>query len=98
MPGFLIGENTTMTAGPKRFGATWYQTQEAFDHTRKMVKSLRENGVKILSYYISDTYVYGNYELIKKNFSYMYGTDAEFVDVSSVTNILNTMNKLLMKR
>ena len=96
MPGFLIGENATMTVGPKRYDATWYHNEAALEHTRKMVKYLRENGVKILSYYIS-TEGY-NYESIMKNFSYMYGTDAEFVDVSSVTNVLNTMNKLLMKR
>ena len=96
MPGFLVGENATMTTGPKRYDATWYTNEAALDHTRKMVRNLRENGVKILSYYIaSEDY---NYTRIMKNFSYMYGTDAEFVDVSSVTNVLNTMNKLLMKR
>jgi hypothetical protein len=96
MPGFLVGENTTMTTGPKRYEGSWYTNDAALEHTRKMVRNLRDNGVKILSYYIEDS-GYG-YESIRKSFTYMYGSDAEFVDVSSVTDVLNTMNKLLMKR
>ena len=96
MPGFLISENATMTTGPERYGREWYTNDAALEHTRKMVNTLRENGIKILSYYIADAGY--TYESIKKNFSLMYGADAEFVDVSSVTNVLKTMNKLLMKR
>ena len=97
MPGFILGENATVLKGPSRSrNAGWYQGEASLAHTRKMVNTLRDNGVKILSYFIGDSY-YGH-EGVKKSFAYMYGNDAEFVDVSSVTNVLNTMNKLLMKR
>jgi hypothetical protein len=96
MPGFYINDNATILTGPSR-GGEWYQNQMALDHTRKMVRHLKENGVKVLSYFIGDEYGYGRNE-IAKNFSYMYGDTATFVDVTSVTNVLNTMNKLLMKR
>jgi hypothetical protein len=96
MPGFLMGEEATITTGPTRSTGQWYHNEVALDHTRKMVRHLKENGVKVLSYFIADNEWGRDY--LMKDFSYMYGDSAQFVDVTSVTNVLNTMNKMLMKR
>lgn len=99
MPGFLVGEGATITKGPQRTTTTWYQGDLAVTHTRKMVRHLRENGVKILSYFIeSSGWGWGNNPdgAIERNFRKMYGDeDAVFVDVSNVTQVINTMNKRL---
>jgi len=95
MPGFAVNDNANIVSKGS-YGGSWYQEQFAFNHTRKMVNHLRDNGVKILSYFIEDNY--GWYPTVKNNFKYMYGEDAEFVDVTSVTNVLSTLNKRLAKR
>jgi hypothetical protein len=73
----------------------------AMRQTRNVVNSMREAGVRIMSYFITDTshynsaYAYGG---SRKMFSSMYGTDAEFVDVRNVTQVIKTLNKLLLVR
>jgi hypothetical protein len=74
----------------------YYAGEVAYDHTRKMVNKIRDNGVKILSYYIqSDDWDAGN---SKKHFKRMYGEDASFIDVSNVTQVLGTLNRRLAVR
>jgi Mg-chelatase subunit ChlD len=73
----------------------------AMRQTRNVVNSMREAGVRIMSYFITDSsyhhtqHVYGG---SRKTFSNMYGTDAEFVDVRNVTQVIKTLNKLLLVR
>lgn len=76
-----------------------YGGSTAYDHTRRQVQAMREAGVKVLSYFISDYDVsrmqyMSSYVPFKK----MYGEDAVFVNVQNVTEVLRTLNKLLIKK
>jgi len=72
-----------------------YHYDTAIDHTKKMVKMIRERGVKVLSYFIGDDY---DRTQSTKTFTKMYGSDAEFIDVTSVLPVAKTMNKAFLKK
>ena len=79
-----------------------YSGQPAYQHTRRMINSIKEAGVKVLSYFITEgvsthrsSYI-GNGSQIA--FKTMYGEDAVFVNVENVTEVLRTLNKLLLKK
>ena len=72
-----------------------YYHNTAIDHTAQMVKQIRSRGVKVLSYFIGDNYYRSSY---KGTFSKMYGSDAEFVNVTSVLPIAKTMNKKFLEK
>ena len=72
-----------------------YHHDTAIDHTNKMVKMIRDRGVKVLSYFIGDSY---DMERSTKTFKRMYGNDAEFIDVTSVLPVAKTMNKAFLKK
>ena len=82
-------------------GAPWfgnkeihYTGTEAIKHTRKMVKILRNNGIKILSYFISSGYM-GN---DKDTFTRMYGKDAAFINPTNMMEVAKTMNKMFLAK
>ena len=72
-----------------------YHYDTAINHTKKMVDSIRNRGVKVLSYFIGDSY---DRERSTSTFTKMYGSDAEFVDVTSVLPIAKTMNKKFLQK
>jgi len=72
-----------------------YNYDTAINHTAKMVKEIRGRGVKVLSYFIGDTY---DMERSTKTFKRMYGNGAAFVDVTSVLAVAKTMNKLFLEK
>ena len=72
-----------------------YHHDTAIDHTKKMVKMIRERGVKVLSYYIGGSY---DYRDEKETFTKMYGSDAEYIDVTSVLPVAKTMNKKFLQK
>ena len=67
-----------------------YNYDTAINHTKKMVDELRGRGVKVLSYFIGDSW---DRERSVKTFTKMYGKDAEYIDVTSVLPVAKTMNK-----
>jgi len=71
-----------------------YHGDIALNHTKKMVKEIRNRGIKVLSYYVSDNY----YRSGGDDFKQMYGSDAEFVDVTSVMSVSKTMNKKFLEK
>jgi len=73
-----------------------YYYEDAFNHTKKMVNEFRVRGIKVLSYYIGDEYY--DSERYMGDFKKMYGKDAEFVDVTSVTAVSRTMNKKFLEK
>ena len=83
-------------------GAPWfgnseihYSGTEAVRHTQKMVKQLRNNGIKILSYFISE----GNYWRDEKTtFNKMYGKDAAFINPTNMMEVAKTMNKMFLTK
>ena len=72
-----------------------YYHDTAINHTSKMVKEIRNRGVKVLSYFIGGTY---DSRDEKGPFTKMYGSDAEFIDVTSVLPVAKTMNKKFLQK
>ena len=72
-----------------------YNWDTAINHTSKMVKEIKSRGVKVLSYFIG-----GSYDSIdeKGTFTKMYGSDAEYIDVTSVLPVAKTMNKKFLQK
>ena len=71
----------------------YYSGTEAAEHTKKMVKMLEGMGIKTLSYFIKSQYD-GSSDLFKR----MYGSGAQDIDVTNVTQISKTMNKLFLTK
>jgi len=72
-----------------------YYYDSALNHTKSMVKKIKERGVQVLSYYIGDSY---DRRDNMKDFKTMYGKDSQFVDVTSVTAVARTMNKKFLEK
>ena len=73
-----------------------YNWDTAINHTQKMVTTIREKGIKVLSYYVSDSDY--DREDSRRDFKRMYGNDAEFIDVTSVLSVSKTMNKKFLEK
>ena len=73
-----------------------YNWDVAINHTKKMVNLIREKGIKVLSYFVSDSNYDGKDSV--KDFKTMYGKDAEFIDVTSVLSVAKTMNKKFLEK
>ena len=73
-----------------------YYSDQAVEHTRKQVKEIAKKGIQILSYFVGDD----EYDRTRNmdDFKKMYGKDAEFVDITKVSNIAKTMNNLFLKK
>ena len=72
-----------------------YHYDTAVNHTKKMVNEIKGRGVKVLSYFIGDSY---EMDRSKNTFTKMYGSDSEFIDVTSVLPVAKTMNKAFLKK
>jgi len=73
-----------------------YHGDVALNHTRKMVKEIRNRGIKVLSYFVSDSE--WNMDRDSKSFQTMYGKDAEYIDITSVMSVSKTMNKKFLQK
>ena len=104
-PGFSLDTRATDARGRRQGRKTYYgdgvcqySGDVATKHTRKMIMDMTEMGVKVLSYFISDSsYEYGVQHSLK-TFRKMYGEDAVNVNVSNATEVLRTLNKRLTAR
>ena len=72
-----------------------YNYDTAINHTKKMVKEFKNRGVKVLSYFIGDSW---DRERSTSTFKKMYGDDAEFINVTSVLPVAKTMNKKFLAK
>ena len=73
----------------------YYAGDRAIDHTRRMVKMMKNNGIKIMSYFISDGYMSDS---DRDTFSRMYGKDASFIDCTNMMNVAKTMNDKFLQK
>jgi hypothetical protein len=75
---------------------TSYSGDVAATHTRTQMRTMREAGVKVLSYFITE----GDHvnPTAKRLFITMYGDSASFVNVQNAGEVLRTLNKLLLNR
>ena len=64
----------------------YYYGAPAQNHCRKMVKVMKNNGIKILSYFISEY----SYESDVAAFKSMYGNDAAFINPSNMMEVAKT--------
>ena len=77
-----------------------YQGSGAAKHTRKMMKSIEGMGIKVMSYYVTDS----NYEVDEhssssaKIFKECYGPAASYINVTNVNEVARTMNRLFMNK
>jgi hypothetical protein len=91
-----------------------YNGEAAVQHTRKQVEKIRATGVNVLSYFISsESVVAGKWGYNPSNiagpqieyhgtlggqFQKMYGKDAKFIQVNSVTDLAKTINQLFLDK
>jgi hypothetical protein len=71
-----------------------YGGDYAVEHTKAQVDKMRANGIKILSYFVSEgttTYVNSN---SSRRFKTMYGKDAALIDLDNLTQLSLSLNKL----
>ncbi len=85
-------------------GAPWFSTNNsnvyycgdrAIDHTRRMLKMMKNNGLKIMSYFISDGYMS---DTDRDTFGRMYGKDASFIDCTNMMNVAKSMNQKFLQK
>jgi len=72
-----------------------YYNDEALTHTKNQVNEFRKMGIKVLSYFVGDSYD-GDRNMI--DFKKMYGKDAEFINLQNVTQISKTMNSKFLEK
>ena len=82
-------------------GSPWFSNDDAYyygdnaaNHCRKVIKGMRNNGVKILSYFIAEN----TYGQEKKWFERMYGDDASFINPNNMMEVAKTMNKMFLSK
>ena len=80
-----------------RYGGSevYYAGDRAIDHTRRMVKIMKNNGLKIMSYFISDGYMSDS---DRNTFGKMYGNDASFIDCTNMMSVAKTMNDKFLQK
>lgn len=71
-----------------------YEGHAAEQHTKKQVENMRSKGIKILSYYITDS----ARDTISDAFKTMYGKDAALVDINGLVPLAKSINALFLER
>lgn len=79
-------------SGKKQF---YYAGDDAYTHTRKMVKKIEEMGINVLSYFIDE---YSDTSTPSSEFIRMYGKSSVKIDVTNSSQIVKTMNKLFLEK
>ena len=73
-----------------------YYGNSAEMHTKKMAKMMKNNGIKISSYFINES-GYG-IDRARGAFTKMYGKDANFIDATNMMEVAKTMNKKFLEK
>ena len=84
--------------GAPRFSTNdnvYYCGDRAIEHGRRMVKMMKNNGLKIMSYFISDGYMSDS---DRNTFGKMYGNDASFIDCTNMMNVARSMNQKFLQK
>ena len=72
----------------------YYHGSSAEKHCRKMVKKIRNRGIKILSYFVADY----EYDRDRQSFKNMYGKDAAFINPKNMMEVAKTMNTMFLSK
>ena len=70
----------------------YYRGERALQHTKKQVRNMKNLGLKVMSYFISD----GDYGM--ESFKTMYGKDAQFINPTNMMEVARTMNKKFLEK
>ena len=71
-----------------------YVGSEAARHCKKQVKIMKNRGIKILSYFVSDY----AYDSERSSFKSMYGNDASFIKPTNMMEVAKTMNSMFLQK
>lgn len=74
----------------------YYTGIAAAEHTKKQVDKIRANGIGVLSYFVSDS-SYGASSSMER-FKKMYGANAKFIDINSIGEVTNTLNRMFLTK
>jgi len=74
---------------------TNYHGEIAVEHTRRMVKKMKEQGINVMAYFVSD---YGASGSSETKFKRMYGEDSRFIDIENIVPITKTLNELFLQK
>jgi hypothetical protein len=69
-----------------------YGYDTALIHTKREMDKIRNSGIGVLSYFISDR------NSSSDGFDKMYGTSARYIDINSINEVTNTLNKMFMSK
>jgi hypothetical protein len=84
--------------GEPAFGGG-YHGEPAAKHTKKQVSKIREAGVSVISYFVESTdSIYTKTSNETTLFRTMYGKDAQFIDICSITQVAHTLNKKFLSK
>ena len=74
----------------------YYHGVDAQKHTQKMVKTMKNNGIKVSSYFIyeSDYHMEGS----RESFNKMYGKDASFINPTNMMEVARSMNSKFLEK
>jgi hypothetical protein len=75
-----------------------YAGYEAARHTRKMVDKIKGLGIKILSYYVTDSSYIDPQSSSGRIFTECYGNASNFINVTNVNDVSKTMNRLFLQK
>jgi hypothetical protein len=72
-----------------------YTGHYAAEHTKKEVNKIRERGIGVLSYFVTD---YGDGGSSRDRFRAMYGADSKFININSISEVTATLNKMFLTK
>ena len=83
-------------------GAPWFTNDEIYysgpsaeKHTQKMVKMMKNNGIKVSSYFVSEGYMSDS---DRNTFKTMYGNDANFINPTNMMEVAKSMNSKFLEK
>ena len=71
-----------------------YNFSTAVNHTTKVVNEYKRDNIGVLSYFIHDTW--DKTQKAEETFKKMYGKSAKYINISNMSLVANTINKLLL--
>ena len=75
-----------------------YGGEYAVLHTKAQVDKMRKSGIKVLGYFVCEDANSSWLARSKDQFRKMYGAESEFIDINSLTQLSNSLNKLFVRK
>jgi hypothetical protein len=72
-----------------------YTGHHAAEHTKREVNKIRERGIGVLSYFVTD---YGDGGSSRDRFRTMYGADSKFININSISEVTATLNRMFLTK